>query len=61
MTIVTKEFDIDLSFKKNNVDELLKHIKKGHTTSLGERTPMNLIIKEVIRKKGRKTKAKQVD
>ena len=45
----------------DDVDELLKHIKKGHTTSLGERTPMNLIIKEVIRKKGRKTKAKQVD
>ena len=43
----------------DSVDEILKNIKKGNTQALGERTPMNLIIKEVIRKKGRKTKPKQ--
>lgn len=42
----------------DNVDEILKNIKKGNSRAYGERTPMNLIIKEVIRKKGRKTKAK---
>ena len=45
----------------DTVDEILKNIKKGKTQAKGERTPMNLIIKEVIRKKGRKTKPKQVD
>lgn len=42
----------------DSVDEILKNIKKGNTIAHGERTPMNLIIKEVIRKKGRKTKPK---
>jgi len=42
----------------DSVDEIIKHIKKGDTSAHGERTPMNLIIKEVIRKKGRKTKPK---
>lgn len=40
----------------DSVDEIIKNIKKGNTIAHGERTPMNLIIKEVIRKKGRKTK-----
>ncbi|RAP45636.1 MAG: metal-dependent phosphoesterase [Methanosphaera sp. rholeuAM6] len=40
----------------DSVDEIIKNIKKGNTKAHGERTPMNLIIKEVIRKKGRKTK-----
>ncbi len=47
--------------ESDSVDEILKHIKKGNTKAYGERTPMNLIIKEVIRKKGRKTKAKGED
>lgn len=42
----------------DSVDEIIKNIKKGNTRACGERTPMNLIIKEVIRKKGRKTKPK---
>lgn len=42
----------------DSVDEIIKNIKKGNTKAHGERTPMNLIIKEVIRKKGRKTKPK---
>jgi len=42
----------------DDVDELLKFIKKGKCSAHGERTPMNLIIKEVIRKKGHRTKAK---
>ncbi len=42
----------------DDVDTLIKYIKKGKTSAHGERTPMNLIIKEVIRKKGRKTKPK---
>ncbi len=42
----------------DSVDEILKNIKKGNSRAYGERTPMNLIIKEVIRKKGRKTKPK---
>ena len=42
----------------DSVDEILKNIKKGKSKAYGERTPMNLIIKEVIRKKGRKTKPK---
>lgn len=45
----------------DSVDEIIKNIKKGNTKAHGERTPMNLIIKEVIRKKGRKTKPKVVD
>lgn len=43
----------------DSVDEILKNIKKGNSRAYGERTPMNLIIKEVIRKKGRKTKPKK--
>ena len=42
----------------DSVDEIIKNIKKGNTKAHGERTPMNLIIKEVIRKRGRKTKPK---
>ena len=42
----------------DDVDELLKEIKKGNTSAHGERTPLNLIAKEVYRKKGRKTKPK---
>ncbi|MBQ6218353.1 MAG: PHP domain-containing protein [Methanosphaera sp.] len=42
----------------DSVDEILKQIKKGNTEAHGERTPLNLIAKEVIRKKGRKTKPK---
>ncbi len=45
----------------DDVDSLIKNIKKGNTTAHGERTPMNLIIKEVIRKRGHTTKPKQVD
>lgn len=45
----------------DDVDQLLKYIKKGKSSAHGERTPMNLIIKEVIRKKGHRTKPKQVD
>ena len=45
----------------DSVDEIIRNIKMGNTKARGERTPMNLIIKEVIRKKGRKTKPKQVD
>lgn len=44
--------------QSDNIDEILKNIKKGKSKAHGERTPMNLIIKEVIRKKGRKTKPK---
>ena len=40
----------------DNVDDILNHIKKGNTSAYGERTPFQLIIKEVIRKKGHKTK-----
>ena len=36
----------------DDVDEILKNIKKGNTTAHGERTPMNLIIKEVIEDHG---------
>ena len=42
----------------DDVDELLKFIKKGKCSAHGQRTPMNLIIKEVIRKKGHRTKPK---
>lgn len=44
-----------------DVDTLIKYIKKGKTIAYGERTPMNLIIKEVIRKKGHRTKPKKVN
>ena len=43
------------------IDDILNHIKKGDTKACGERTPINLIIKEVIRKKGRLTKPKTPD
>lgn len=42
-----------------DVDEILKYIKKGKTTAHGVRTPMKAIIREVIRKKGHKTKPKK--
>ena len=42
----------------DDVDTILKYIKKGKSTAHGVRTPMNLIIKEVIRKKGHRTKPK---
>ncbi|MDD6285948.1 MAG: PHP domain-containing protein [Methanobacteriaceae archaeon] len=42
----------------DDVDTILKYIEKGKSTAHGERTPMNLIIKEVIRKKGHRTKPK---
>ena len=45
----------------DDVDTLIKYIKKGKTTAYGERTPINLIIKEVIRKKGYRTKPKEVN
>lgn len=41
----------------DSVDEILKNIRKGNTTALGERTPLNLIAKEVYRKKGHRTRA----
>ena len=43
----------------DSVDTLLKYIKKGKSTAHGKRTPMNLIIREVIRKKGHRTKPKE--
>ncbi len=42
----------------DDVDTLLKNIKNGKTTAHGHRTDMNLIIRETIRKRGRKTKPK---
>ncbi|MDO5852275.1 MAG: PHP domain-containing protein [Methanobacteriaceae archaeon] len=42
----------------DNVDEILNHIKKGNSSAHGVRTPFQLIIKETIRKRGRKTKPK---
>ena len=43
----------------DSVDTLLKYIKKGKSTAHGKRTPMDLIIREVIRKKGHRTKPKE--
>lgn len=45
----------------DDVDTIIKYIKKGKSSAHGERTPMKLIIKEVIRKKGRRTKPKGVE
>ncbi|MCI5866822.1 MAG: PHP domain-containing protein [Methanosphaera sp.] len=42
----------------DSVDEILKYIKKGMTKACGIRTPMKAIIREVIRKKGHRTKPK---
>ncbi len=44
----------------DDVDTLINYIKKGKTTAHGHRTPMNLIIRETIRKRGRRTKPKTV-
>lgn len=44
--------------ESGSVDEILKHIKKGDTKAHGKRTPMKAIIREVIRKKGHRTKPK---
>lgn len=41
-----------------DVEEVLKYIKKGKTSAHGIRTPMKAIIREVIRKKGHRTKPK---
>ena len=43
----------------DSVDTLLKYIKKGKSTAHGKRTPMDLIIREVIRKKGHRTIPKE--
>ncbi len=45
--------------ESNSVDDILNEIKKGNTKAYGKRTPMKYIIKEVIRKKGHRTKPKK--
>ncbi|MCD7782058.1 MAG: PHP domain-containing protein [Methanosphaera sp.] len=45
----------------SDVDQILKYIKKNKTSAHGKRTPMKLIIREVLRKKGLKTKPKVIE